>query len=51
MTLEVFFRNGGRYAYDKVPAAVFDGLLKAPSVGHYFDEHVKKAGFLFRKLS
>lgn len=50
--LEVEFVSGGVYQYrpsgrhpDGVPADVATGLLTADSVGTYFGQHVKTAGF------
>lgn len=39
--LEVHFENGLKYRYRLVPAAVFDGLLNAPSKGQYFNRTIK----------
>lgn len=50
-TLGVRFRNGGEYHYRHVPQDVYDGLLKAPSKGTYFDQHIKKAGFAFERVT
>ena len=49
--LEVEFVHGGVYRYLGVPRAVYDGLLSAESRGAYFDEHVKKPGFAFERVS
>ena len=40
-TLEIAFKNGGVYQYRQVPERVFQSLLKAPSHGRYFNEHIK----------
>jgi hypothetical protein len=48
--LEVEFRNHGIYQYFKVPADVHRLLMEAESHGKYFNEHVKKAGYQFRKI-
>ena len=48
--LEVAFLNGGVYQYSGVPAPVYSGLMSASSHGSYFDAHVKKAGYSFRKV-
>lgn len=48
--LEVAFLNGGVYQYSGVPASVYSGLMSASSHGSYFDAHVKKAGYSFRKV-
>lgn len=49
-TLEVEFLNGGVYQYFNVPAHVHAGLMSAASHGSYFDGHVKKAGYRYRKV-
>ena len=49
--LEVEFVHGGVYRYLDVPRGVYDGLLSAESRGTYFDEHVKKPGFTFERVT
>jgi KTSC domain len=49
--LEVEFLHGGIYQYSGVPSSVYSGLLAASSHGSYFDQHVKKAGYVYRKVS
>lgn len=44
-TLGVKFLNGSEYHYSGVPKSVYEGLLSAASVGGYFDQNVKKAGY------
>jgi hypothetical protein len=44
-TLGVRFLNGTEYHYFGVPQDVFEGLRSATSVGQYFDQNVKKAGY------
>ena len=46
----VRFRSGDEYEYQGVPESVYQGILKARSVGKYFDQHVKKAGYRYRQL-
>lgn len=50
MTLEVEFNHGGIYQYSSVPQSVYNGLMSADSHGSYFDAHVKKAGYSYRKV-
>ncbi len=50
-TLEVAFIKGGVYQYLGVPASIYNELLVAPSVGHYLDVRVKKAGYSVRKVA
>jgi hypothetical protein len=40
--LSIWFRETGRYIYSDVPAAIFEGLKKAPSAGRYFNEYIKR---------
>jgi KTSC domain len=49
-TLEVEFLHGGVYQYSDVSPSVYDGLMEAESHGSYFDRHVKKAGYSYRKI-
>lgn len=35
------FQNGGEYLYDAVPAAHFEGMKTAESVGKYFAAHIR----------
>lgn len=39
-TLEVMFNSGKVYRYFQVPAAVYDGLIAAPSKGRYMQDYV-----------
>lgn len=49
-TLFIKFNHGGTYAYDAVPESEYAGLLAADSHGKYFDAHIKKGGFSYRKV-
>jgi hypothetical protein len=49
-TLEIEFHSGGIYQYSGVPEAVYSGLMSASSHGSYFDSHIKKAGYPYRKV-
>ena len=40
-TLCVSFKQTGKYLYYDVPAAIFDTMCKAKSVGQFFNEFVK----------
>jgi hypothetical protein len=48
--LVVEFTGGTVYRYDEVPQETYDALMAAESKGKYFGEHVKKAGFTFKKI-
>ncbi|SKA95803.1 KTSC domain-containing protein [Agreia bicolorata] len=54
LTLEAEFRHGGIYQYFDVPVEVYTGLMSAAntgqSVGSYFDQYVKKAGYRYRQI-
>ena len=39
--LEIVFTSGGIYHFANVPPAVFMGLLRSPSKGVYFQEHIR----------
>lgn len=39
--LYVQFRAGGIYAYQAVPASIYNDLLRAPSVGRFFNEMIR----------
>lgn len=49
-TLEVAFLDGGIYQYFAVTASVYQGLMAAASHGSYFDAHVKKGGYRYKKV-
>lgn len=49
-TLEIEFDHGGVYQYSGVPQAEYDGLMSASSHGSYFDRHIKKGGYSYRKV-
>lgn len=42
-TLEVEFRNGGVYQYFEVPPSTHQNLLDAPSLGSYFNSHIRNS--------
>lgn len=44
-TMEVEFHNGYIYQYYLVPQRTYKQLLAAPSLGEYFNNVVKKAGY------
>lgn len=48
--LEVEFRTGSVYEYHGVPANVHSGLMSAASHGKYFNEYIKKAGYVYVRL-
>ncbi len=48
--LEVEFLDGGIYQYSGVPSSVYAGLMASSSHGAYFDQHVKKSGYSYRKV-
>lgn len=49
-TLEVEFSSGVVYRYLRVPDDVAAGLYRAESLGRYFDEFVKGAGFEYYRV-
>lgn len=48
--LQIAFKNGGTYDYYNVPESVYNGLMAASSHGSYFDSHIKKGPYKFKKL-
>ena len=50
-TLEVKFANGGIYRYDGVTADHYDALLKAPSLGRHFQQHIRGANFKHTRIA
>lgn len=42
-TLEVQFKNGGRYQYAGVDARTHGALMGADSIGAHFHQHIKPA--------
>lgn len=49
-TLQISFLDGGLYEYYNVPMSIHKSLMMAISKGTYFDLHIKKASYRFRKL-
>ncbi|MEJ2792085.1 KTSC domain-containing protein [Iodobacter sp. LRB] len=49
-TLQIAFRNGGRYEYYNVPPAIHAALMAASSKGAYFHARIKNASYRYRKL-
>lgn len=47
-TLYIKFIRGNWYSYDNVPGEIYEGLIKAPSVGKYFHKNIKGV-FNYRK--
>lgn len=48
--LEIEFLNGSVYQYSSVPESLYNGLMNASSHGSYFDSHIKKGGFAYRRI-
>lgn len=42
--LTIQFVRGAEYAYPDVPVTEFQKLVSAPSVGKYFNTHIKQYG-------
>ena len=49
-TLGVRYLDGSEYHYFGVPEDIFEGLRSASSIGSYFNQYVKKAGYSFSKV-
>lgn len=41
MRMKIRFVHGETYDFCRVPAAIFRGLLNAPSKGHYYNDHIR----------
>ncbi|HOE43142.1 MAG TPA: KTSC domain-containing protein [Rhodoferax sp.] len=39
--MTIKFTQGQSYTFCRVPAAVFDGLMRSGSKGSYYDSHIK----------
>ena len=50
LMLEVEFLSGAVYQYANVPAAVYHGLLAAPSKGRYFNQFIRKGGYVCTRI-
>jgi hypothetical protein len=50
-TLGVRFLNGTEYHYFGVPQDVFEAMRSAPSVGRFFDQNIKKAGYSYARIA
>jgi hypothetical protein len=50
-TLGVRFLSGREYHYFGVPRYIYEAILSASSVGQYFNEHVKKAGYQYHQIA
>ena len=50
-TLEIEFNSGAIYQYSGVPENEFTGLMSASSKGSYLNEHIKKAGYPYARVS
>jgi hypothetical protein len=48
--LEIEFLNRSIYRYYSVPQSEYHALMRAPSVGHYFDANIKKGGYRYTKV-
>ena len=50
-TLEIEFNSGAIYQYSGVPEYEYTGLLNASSKGSYLNQHIKKAGYPYTRVS
>jgi hypothetical protein len=48
--LGVQFQKSGEYHYYGVPREVYEAFMSAPSIGTYFDQYVRKAGYPFQRV-
>lgn len=47
--LQIVFKNGAKYTYEKVPKAIYKGIFSAESAGLYFRNVISKS-YKFKKL-
>lgn len=47
--LEIEFNSGAIYQYENVPVRVYEVMMKADSVGKYFNAHIKSK-YNYRKV-
>lgn len=47
---DVTFPNGKVYRYFDVPVGIYQKLIEASSIGHFFDIYIKKAGYKFQEI-
>jgi hypothetical protein len=48
--LQIEFIGGRVYEYAAVPHTVHEELMRAPSKGTFFAEHIRPAGFTYRRI-
>lgn len=48
--LEIEFHSRSVYQYFNVPLHIYQGLMNASSHGTYFDRHIKKGGYRYRRI-
>lgn len=48
--LEVEFLSGDVYRYENVSEGVFKALMQSESKGRYFSDHVKRGGYVHRRV-
>lgn len=48
-TLEITFKNGGRYQYNGVPRVIYEGIFTAESAGRYVRRWIVKGKYNFTK--
>lgn len=49
--LHVQFSTGRAYVYYGVPRRIYDGLMRAPSIGVYFNTHIRNRYRYRRSIS
>lgn len=48
--LFALFTSNIAYKYKGVPVALYDAMIKAESIGKYFNQHIKLANYSYRKI-
>lgn len=49
--LQIEFIGGRVREYAGVPPTVHEGLMRAPFTGTFFAEHIRPAGFAYRRVA
>lgn len=49
--MDIKFHTGKIYRYENVPQGIYEKMINAESVGKFFDQYVKKAGYKYRVVA
>ena len=51
MVLEIEFKNGSIYQYYNITATIYDGLMRAESIGKFLNSHIIKMNFKCKRIN